>query len=276
MTVLWLFSTKHLTSRHLNLDFFSCTWVVELRRLTFVLIIALALCMLIYQSFLYFENKDTVVSTTKQMQPGLSVLDGVSFCWTSPMEALISKSTFSSFGFLVSLPVCLANLLDKCKASLVWPQLGLPGYPQRLLSLGLSLQFRSPNFGLWLTLPADFSVAVLPLYLMGLNSSRKPKNSRPEKLDLLRHFDKLPTYFNTQTNMFRVNSSSRCKPPPVFLQNSGHAKEFCGSLVVAGIARKDLVTCRLDESMSGPTHPVWILINAPKKTIKLNRSLPIT
>ena len=95
-----------------------------------------------------------------QMQPGLSVPDGVSFSWTSPMEALISKSTISSSGFLVSLPVCPANLPDKCKASLVWPQLGLPGYPQRLLSLGLSLQFRSLHFGLWLTLPADFSVAV--------------------------------------------------------------------------------------------------------------------
>ena len=60
---------------------------MELRRLTFVLIIALALCMLIYQSFLYFENKDTVVSTTKQMQPGLPVLDVVSFSWTLPIEA---------------------------------------------------------------------------------------------------------------------------------------------------------------------------------------------
>ena len=96
----------------------------------------------------YFENKDTVVSTSKQMQPGLSVLDGVSFSWTLPIEALISKSTFSSAGFLVSLPLCPANLLDKCKASLVWPQLGLPGYPQRLLSLGLSLQFRSPRLTL--------------------------------------------------------------------------------------------------------------------------------
>ena len=194
------------------------------------------------------------------------------------MEALISKSTISSSGFLVSLPVCPANLPDKCKASLVWPQLGLPGYPQRLLSLGLSLQFRSPRLtlGFGSSYQVIFSVAVLPLYWIGSNSSRKPKNSGPEKLDLLRHFDKLSTYFNTQTIKFRVNSSFGCKPPPMFLQNPGHAKEFCGSLVVAGIARKDLVTCRLDESMSGPTHPVWILINAPKKTIKLNRSVPIT
>ena len=139
-----------------------------------------------------------------------------------------------------------------------------------------AIQVASPNFGLWLTLPADFSVAVLSLYLMGLNSSRKPKNSRPDKLDLLRLFNKLSICFNTWTIKFKVNSSSGCKPPTMFLQNPGHAKAFCGSLVVAGIARKDLVTCRLDESMSGPTHPVWILINAPKKTIKLNRSLPIT
>ena len=48
---------------------------------------ALALCVLIYQYFSYFDNKDTVVSTTKQMQPGLSVLDGVSFSWTLPIKA---------------------------------------------------------------------------------------------------------------------------------------------------------------------------------------------
>ena len=104
--------------------------------------------LLISQAKDFDNDKDSVVSTTKQMQPGLSVLDGVSFSWTLPMEALISKSTISSSGFLVSLPVCPANLPDKCKASLVWPQLGLPGYPQRLLSLGLSLQFRSPRLTL--------------------------------------------------------------------------------------------------------------------------------
>ena len=104
-----------------------------------------------------------------QMQPGLSVPDGVSFSWTSPMEALISKSTISSSGFLESLPVCPANLLDKCKASVVWPQLGLPGYPQRLLSLGLSLQFRSPRItlGFGSSYQLIFSVAVLLLYLIG-------------------------------------------------------------------------------------------------------------
>ena len=122
---------------------------MELRRLTFVLIIDLVPCACCFLKHRILTIKiPSVVSTTKQMQMGLSVLDGVSFSWTSPMEALISKSTFSSSGFLVSLPVCPANLLDKCKASLVWPQLGLPGYPQRLLSLGLSLQFRSPRLTL--------------------------------------------------------------------------------------------------------------------------------
>ena len=132
-----------------------------------------------------------------QMQPGLSVPDGVSFSWTSPMEALISKSTISSSGFLVSLPACPANLLDKCKASVVWPQLGLPGYPQRLLSLGLSLQFRSPRLTLGFGSRYQLIFLLLSsLYLIGFNSSRNSKNSGPEKLILLRYFDKLSAYFN--------------------------------------------------------------------------------
>ena len=123
-----------------------------------------------------------------QMQPGLSVPDGVSFSWTSPMEALISKSTISSSGFLVSLPVCPANLPDKCKASLVWPQLGLPGYPQRLLSLGLSLQFRSPRLtlGFGSRYQLIFCCCAAPVF-----------DRLNLRLDLLRHFDKLSTCFNT-------------------------------------------------------------------------------